>query len=197
MRRLALVVEALDILQDAINIGEHSDLERVVVRRRDILSGQTQDAAIEIVEGAALSDRSCDLTEETTRLVSIIDEEYTTRLADGLDDRLAIQRSQRHEVNHFDLDTLLSSLVSSLEDALQHTAIGNHSDILTDTLDISLANRQDKVRRGGHLALHIVLGLVLKEDHRVVVTDSSLQQTLDICRGTWSYDLETRDVAEP
>ena len=81
MRRLALVVEALDILQDAINIGEHSDLERVVVRRRDILSGQTQDAAIEIVEGTALSDRSCDLTEETTRLVSIIDEEYTPRLA--------------------------------------------------------------------------------------------------------------------
>ena len=77
MRRLALVVEALDILQDAVNIGEHSDLERVVVRRGDILSGQTQDAAIEIVEGAALSDRSCDLTEETTRLVSIIDEEYT------------------------------------------------------------------------------------------------------------------------
>ena len=129
--------------------------------------------------------------------MSIVDEEYTPRLADRLDDRLTIQWSQRHEVNHFDLDTLLSSLVSSLEDTLQHTAIGNHSDILTDTLDISLANRQDKVRRGGHLALHIVLGLVLKEDHGVVITNSSLQQPLDICRGTWSYDLETWDVAEP
>ena len=197
MRRLALVVEALDILQDAVNIGEHSDLERVVVRRRDILSSQTQDAAIEIVESTALSDRSCDLSEETTRLVSIVYKEYTPRLADRLDDRLAIQWSQRHKVNYFNLNTLLSSLVSGLEDALQHTAIGNHGDVLTDALDISLANRQDKVRRGGHLALHIVLGLVLKEDHRVVVTDSGLQQPLDICRGTWSYDLETWDVAEP
>ena len=34
---LALGIEALDVLEDAVGIGEHSDLQRVVVRRGDVL----------------------------------------------------------------------------------------------------------------------------------------------------------------
>ena len=78
--------------------------------------------------------------------MSIVDQQYTSRLANGFDDGLAVEWSQSHQVHNFHFDALLSSLVRSLEHTLEHTTIGHYSYILTDTLDVSLPNRQDKVR---------------------------------------------------
>jgi hypothetical protein len=74
--------------------------------------------------------------------------------------------------------------------------VADEGDVAARSLDVGLADRNDVITLG-HLALQVVEHLPLEHDHRIVVANGALEETLGVGRRRGRHDLEAGDVRVP
>ena len=116
----------------------------------ELLEGD--DISAEVVEGL-LRDDGGDLGAVTTEAVVLVDDHGLARLAYARQDRLAIQRPQRTDVDHLDADVVALQQLSCLQRVLHHQAVADDRDLAALAHHLGLTER-DGVVRVGDLAAH-------------------------------------------
>lgn len=97
-------------------------------------------------------------------------------------DGVNVERTNAAQVDNLSLNSFLGEDVGSLKTVANHLAVCDDGDVRTLALDLSLANgEQEVVGHGllGHGEGDTVHHLVLEDDNRVGITDSSLRNCGD------------------
>lgn len=176
---LRSVKVSLEDLGDNVSIRESHTFEGSRVRCRHIGTSHSLGRSIEVIESRALTDLSQDFRTDTECWETTFNCNEVVSLLDGRDDGLDVQRSDRSQVDHFNLDTfLLIEDLGSLKTVCDHLGVRDNGDIATFSLDLGLADREQEV--GGELLLSererdTVHELVLEEADRVGVSNGGLQ----------------------
>ena len=123
----------------------------------------------------------------------------TTRFVFSTDreDRAAVERHQRSQIDDLGFDAILRQAIGGLEGRRHHRAVGHERDVVALTADRRLADRDNLIPFGHRTLGAPVQVFVLEVDHRVVVADRRLQQAFRVVRRGWRDDLETGPVDEP
>jgi hypothetical protein len=82
---------------DVLELRQCGLLERDGVGHWDVSASHSLNRSVQIVEGLALHDRSGNLSADTTLRIALLKSHQAICLLDGLDDRLAIQRTDGSE----------------------------------------------------------------------------------------------------
>ena len=89
-----------------------------------VRSGDPRHRPVEVVERLLGDDRR-DLRAVPAEPVVLVDDEALAGLADGVEDRLLVERSERPQVDDLDADALLGDPVGRLEGVVGHQPVGD------------------------------------------------------------------------
>ena len=118
------------------------------------------------------------------------------RFCDGVEDRFLIERQDGAEVDHFNGNAVLRQFRRGIVGDVNHRAPRDDGEILAAAADVGLADRDDVVV-GRQLFLDAAIQeFVLDKEHRIVITNGGLQQSLGVVRGTGRDDLQSRPIHE-
>ena len=158
---------------------------------RHLGAGDPRDRAVEVVERLLGDDRR-DLRAVAAELVVLVDDQALAGLADRVEQRLAVERAERPQVDDLDADAVVGDPVGRLERVVRHQPVGDDRDLRARVGDLGLAERDRVVGVGDVAADRAVHLLVLEEQHRVVVADRRAQQAAGVVRRGRHDDLEAR-----
>merc|ERR1719198_2960422 len=102
--RLAAVADLLHGLDNVAGDGDRVDLEIRRVWHRDVGARDTLDGGVQIVERLALVDHCPQLGADAARGPALLDGDEAVGLHDRIDDRLAVERPQRANVDDLTRD---------------------------------------------------------------------------------------------
>src|SRR3989442_740717 len=178
---------------DARDVGDIRLLAREAderhVVRRDAAHGRLE------VEESALHDGRGDLgagPEDSRRLV---DDNGAAGLADRGDDRLAVERGDREQVDHLGLDPVLGlEHVGRLPGDPQHSAVRDEREIDSLADDPRAADREGLGILGNLLLRGLVERLRLEKDYRVGVADRAREERTRRPRPRRDHHLEAGHV---
>src|SRR5207244_4462585 len=124
------------------------------------------------MEERALHDRRGDLGGGPEAPRRLVDDDGAAGLADRRDDRLAIERGDREEVQHLGLHAILGlEHVGRLARDAQHGAVGDEREIASLADHLRRTDREGLGLLGDLLLRGVVERLRLEKDHRVGVAD--------------------------
>ncbi len=128
-----------------------------------------------------LEDRRQDLRGSPTAQPAGIDDQQPAGTLDGTGDPLAVERRQRHRVDHLGIDAGLEQQMLGANAFQRHVADTDDRDVL------ALAERPKApighlVARLGHHALHVMQHAMFDHDHGIVVPDRRDQAALGVVR---------------
>src|SRR5213080_3594229 len=115
-RRLLEPEEPAHGSDDAIRRRDHEGLQVGRVWHRHVDARQTVGRRVELVERLAHDERD-HLRGHTGKRPAFLDDEAATRASHGVDDRLAVERPNGAEVEHFHLDAVAGELLGGLREA--------------------------------------------------------------------------------
>src|SRR5438552_12192710 len=189
------VADTPDRVRDLLFGRRLRALEVARVRHRRLRAGDAQHGRIEVIEGF-LGDLGGYLRAHAREAGAGLDHDRAMGLTDRPDDRLGIERLKRPRVHDLHRDALFRQLLRGLHRAIHHAHVGDDGDVGALAPHDRLAEGNGEVRVLRHLALHVVEGLGLDEDDRIVVADGRLQQALGVHRRGGAHDLQPRHVVE-
>src|SRR5438094_546420 len=160
-RRLLEPEEPAHGSDDAIRRRDHEGLQVGRVWHRHVDARQTVGRRVELVERLAHDERD-HLRGHTGKRPAFLDDEAATRASHGVDDRLAVERPNGAEVEHFHLDAVAGELLGGLEGGVQHLGPRDDGHVAPGPLHVGQPERYD-VLAGRHLALERVHHLPLAE----------------------------------
>ena len=168
---------------DVLRVRDRGLLEPLRVRHRHVGAGDPLDRRVEVVEGLLLDQRR-EVGADAAVRPALLDDHAAVRLADRVEDRVEVERAQRARVDHLGLDAVLvGERLRGLLGHVRHPQDADDRHVVPLAAHRRLAEADDLVVAVlGNLAAHAVEGLVLDEDHRVVVADRRLQQPLAVGR---------------
>merc|ERR1711971_4616 len=140
---------------------------------------------IKIVEGWTLGYAGGDLSSHPVLRPASLNGDCMAGFLNRLIHCVHVQGADGAKVDHLNADALLGKQLSGIHSKTNANAVSNQGDVSAGSLDLGLANGQDKV--GLHDGvLHVegcsVQQLILKENNRVRVYDSCLQQAFAVLR---------------
>ena len=124
-------------------------------------------------------------------------ENHFVAFADGGKHGLFIVGQEGAQINDLQRNPFLSQLFRGFERGPHHGAIRNHSDVSPLARDPSLADGHGVIALGHFVLDTAVEEFVLEVEHRVVVADGGLDQSLGVVSGRGHDDFEPRRVHEP
>src|SRR5690606_23808689 len=92
--------------EDALDGRELESLDGRAVDRRSVEGAHATDGGVEVVKAFFLNDRG-DLRGDAAERLVLVDEHDAVRLADGIENRLLIERTDRADVDHLGADVVL------------------------------------------------------------------------------------------
>ena len=153
-----------------------------------IFGRDTNDWRIQVVE-ALFDSKGCHLRTDTAISPSLLRNYKPVGFLDRVQDGFFIQGIERAQIQHLHIDAILGQLLSGGQCLGDHIRIGDESHILAFPLDIRHSQR-DCVLLFRNWPLHLIKSLVLKEDNRIVVSDSAFEQALEIIRRRRCHNFE-------
>ena len=118
----------------------------------------------------------------------------TSGLFDRFYDGIDIQRYQSPGINDLGVNTLFFQLIGCFQRTAHIEQVGYDSYISSGAFHISFAEGNQVFRIIGHITLAGVEGLVLKEHHRIVISDGSAEQSGCVCGGGRTRYLQAWNV---
>src|SRR6266550_2951701 len=184
-------------LHNVCRLGQHEILQCRRVWQRHVVRGHPHDGAVEPSE-RLLVDARGDLAGETTGPRVLVHDEHLVGLLHRAHDRGVVHRQQRAQVEHFDREAVVfRQLVRRLERLPDRRTVGDDGQVLPLARQPSLADRSEDLLLVRERFLDpAVQPLVLEVDHRILVPDGRLDQTLSVPSGGGIHVLQTRGVKE-
>src|SRR5215813_2204802 len=170
-------------------------LEVARVRHRRLRARQALHGRVEVVE-RVLGDLGGDLGSHARESGARLHHHRAVSLAHRADDRVLVHRLQRARVDDLDRDAVLRELFRRLHGAVHHAHVRDDGDVGALAAHDGLAEGNQEVGVLRDFAFDVVERLGLDEDHRVVVADRRLQQSLGVHRRGRPHDLEAGHVIE-
>ena len=146
-------------------------------------------------QAASVTRATTSLAKPPARAPSLDDDE-PARLLERGNDRVEVERLQRPEIDHLDLDALAGEPASGLQRELNPARVGDHRHIGAHALHVGDADRQRVLllRDGPETA---VVQAPLEEDNGVVVANRRLEEPLRVVGRRGHHDDEPGRVHEP
>ena len=127
---------------------------------------------------------------------ALVDHHGVVRFVYGGQDGVHVERIERADVDHLDIDALAGQLLGGLQRVVHLAGVGHDADVGALALHVGHAERNG-VFILGHGAAHGVDGLVLEEYDHVVLANGRFQQALGVVGRRAGDHLEPRHVREP
>src|SRR5262249_46813922 len=164
----------------------HARQERLL-ERRSVGNGcvdrrDAHDGRVEIFERLFRDDRR-QLAADSTRASRLVEEQRTAGLRDRRQDRLAVERRQGAEIDHFGLHAFHFQVLGGLERGVHHRAERQDRQVLAFALHRRLPDRDDVVLVRDVVLDAAVQELVLEVQHRVIVAYRRLEESLRVVGG--------------
>src|SRR2546427_2578860 len=175
-----LPAERLRRLEDHLLGGHGEVFEHRRERHGHVHGADALDRRVEVIEGA-FRDHRGDLGGNAVALVALVHHDGARGLLGRLDQRLLVERPGRARVDHLGAEADFLEQLGGAERDRHHAAGGDDGDVRAGALHLRHAEG-DRVLLGRHRALHPVHHLVLEDDHRAVVADGRLHQSLGLVR---------------
>ena len=119
------------------------------------------------------------------------------RLAHRLEDPVGIERHQRPEVEHLDIDALAVQLIGRRQRIEDAASVGDDGDVVALALHVGLAERDRRTRIVRHEPACTVREDGLHEHAGIRVEDGRGEKPFGVAGRARHDDLESRDVHEP
>src|SRR5208283_687444 len=166
------------------------------IRHRHILATNPHDRRVEIIKGV-FHDFCHDLGADSALRPALLDGDTAAGFLDRLDDRFAVHRADRAQINDFGVDALVFQIFRRLQGMNHAYTEGNDGDILASAGDPCLADGDKKIIKLGYFEFVSIKDFVFEKDDRVRVADRALQKPLRIGRRKRHDDFEPRNVRIP
>ncbi len=166
------------------------------IGERDVLVADPKHRCIEMVETFLHADGNHFGRDRTLR-PAFFGHHEPVGLGQAFEDCLAVQRTQRPQVDHFGVDALACQLLGGFQREANADGIGHDRHIAALAHDPRLADRQHMVVQLGDLEIAAIDQLVFEKHDRVLTADGSLEQALRIRRIVWSNDDQARNAGVP
>src|SRR6187551_3177693 len=187
--------EVAERRRDVLDLRDVCLLERGRERYRAVGRREPPDRRVELLE-RLLGNGRRDLPAEAARLRVLVEHENLRAPLDALEDRLAVPRDQRPEVEDLDGDAVLGQLGGGLVRRVDHRTPGDHRHVVALAVDSRLPERR-RVAIVRHFAADPAIEvLVLEEEHGIGILDGRREQPLRVLGGGGTDHLEARDVRE-
>ena len=158
-------------LRHALGRDHELFFERLrVAHGRNVGAAQAADRRVEIEE-RLLGDHRADLGADAAELVVLVDDQQLARLAHALEDRGAVHRPNRAQVDHFDREAFGFELVGRVERLMHVVAVRDDGQLRAGLLDVGLADRNRVMPVGDFAFDRAVRFLVFEEQDRIGILD--------------------------
>ena len=141
-----------------------------------------------------LGDDPGQLAAQTASESVFVQHDDFARLLGRSQDRLAVERDKRAQIQYLHADALAGRTLGGLQRDMNHPAVGDDRDVGSFATDVGLADGNGVVLGGQFLLDRAVEVFVLEVNHRVVVADRRLDQALGVIGRRWLHHLEARRV---
>jgi len=190
-----------DTINDVLNLGDCKTLDGPGVWHGDLNTGDSLHRGIQVVESFTLHHDACDLCADAVLWPALFHTHHSVGLLHRLDETVAVQRLNGSQVDDFSADVVITlEHFSGLKGEADHLSVSSDSDISACSLDLGLANRDQKVFVHNcrvYIKFNTVHHFVLEEHDGVVVADRCLEETTAVLDVPWANNLEAWDLTVP
>src|SRR6266853_2968336 len=182
-------------LHNIVSLREHEVFEGRRIRERHIMRRHPHDRSVEPLECLFVDPRR-NLAGDPARARVFVDDQHFVRLLDARNNRGVIQRQQCAQVEHFHGQAVcFLELLGGLERFTQRRPVRDDGQVFPLARDAGLADRRENLLALRQLLLDpAVEPLVLQVEHRILVADRCLDETLRVPHGCRIDDLEAGRV---
>src|SRR5208283_133237 len=174
---------------DLICIRHRKLFEICCIRHRHILAANPHDRRVEIIKGV-FHDFCHDFGTDAALRPAFLDGDTAAGFLYRLDNRFAIHRADRAQIDDFGVNALEFQCLCRLQGMNHADAEGNDSDILARAGDPCLADGDKKIIELGHFEFVSIKDFFFEKNDRVWVADRALQKPLGISRRKGHDDFE-------
>src|SRR5258706_558382 len=180
-------------LHYVVSLGQHKILERRRVRQRHVVCGHAHDRPVEPFERLLVDPRR-NLARDPARARVLVDDQHLVRLLDARNNRRVTERQQRAQVEHFHGQAVrLVELLGRLQRFPECRAVADDGKMLPFTRGARLSDRGENLLALRQLLLDAAVEpFVLQVEHRILVADRCLDETLRVPHRRRKDDLQTR-----
>src|SRR6266446_49968 len=153
--------------------------------------------AVEIFE-RVLGDNRRDFAADSSRQPILVHDQNFAGLARSREDRFAIERQQRAQIEDLDAEPILLFDDSRrIERLAERAAIGDYRKIAAFLANLRDSNRHREIALGKIFLDASIEPLVLEVHDRVSVANRTLQNSFRVVRGRRRDHLQSRNASEP
>src|SRR5579862_4149165 len=176
-------------------VGQKALLKRRRIRHRRIERGDARDGPIQILE-SAFADKRRDFSGDAARARVFVNDQELVGLFHRREDRVAIERQKRAQVNHFGVDSLFRQHFGGFHGRMHHRRVAQDGEVLTFAPHRRFANRNRVFLRRNFFLDAAIEIFVLEEEHGIIVAHRGFQEPLRVVGGRGINNLQSRRVHE-